>query len=126
MSRGQLMPAANLCKEAVRFTGGPSVAHCWQLMISFSISINLPVDHLPTTQIACRRWPNIGMSVSPTLAATVSPIYGFLAGRSMSVWQATDNILLPLQHQPIRLQHGVMWPLFNRKQIIDRLWVDFS
>ena len=40
------------------------------------LSIGPPVDHLhqPTTQIACRRWPNIGISVGLTLAATAGPL----------------------------------------------------
>ena len=25
-----------------------------------------------------------------------------------------------------RLQHGVMWPLFNKRQVFDRLWEDLS
>ena len=50
------------------------MAHCWQPVISFSTG--QPVDHLhqPTTQRACRRWPDIGISVGPTLAATVGPM----------------------------------------------------
>ena len=63
-------------------TGGPLVAHCWvPFMVVLwrrnqLIGSGPPVDHLhqQTTQRACRRWPNIGISVGSTLAATVGPV----------------------------------------------------
>ena len=40
-------------------------------MISFSIGPLVDHLHEPTTQIACGHWSNFGISVGPTLAATI-------------------------------------------------------
>ena len=66
-----------------------------------------------------------GTSVSPTLAANVGPTAFWLEEAMLAqLGQATGKN--SIQCITSANQHGVMLLLFNRRQVIERLWEDLS
>ena len=97
---------------------------------------SVPVDHIEmnmylsqeeASQIAFQGRVNIVTSLGRRWQP---PLAQRLFGQWRPLWpnigKPLVKILLSVLHQPIRLQHGVTWTLFNRRQVIDRLWEDLS